>query len=81
MGQQVIDFCDICKSKEKVSKKRIPIIFTTEETEGRSCEPYLTIETLDICENCYKTMIDNSTIPNAHGAQGYNTYYLKNRNH
>lgn len=66
--------CDICKSFEKVSKEKIPMIFHTEQTEGRSTKPYLEINEIDICDICLQKIIDTNSILNAYGAQGHNTY-------
>ena len=73
--------CDIDKCQNKVSedyqKRLVPIIFTTEQTEGRTVTPYLAINKLDICKEHYDHISKGNFIY-AHGAQGYNTYYFKN---
>lgn len=66
--------CDICKKEvEKIKSLTIPVIFHTDQTEGRECKPYISMEKLDICEECA------TKITNVHGwgAQGYNEYKLQ----
>lgn len=72
--------CDVCKEKLSVDKDykspRIQVIFTTEQTEGRSVSPYLYYLDIDLCEKCYTKLLTGKYIF-AHGAMGYNTYYFK----
>ncbi|MEG0601146.1 MAG: hypothetical protein RR494_13335 [Vagococcus sp.] len=72
-------FCDLCeKEVDKQSKLKsvsIPVKFTTEQTEGRSCTPYLQQKTFELCESC----IDRVVAVGAYGAQGHNTYYHLNK--
>lgn len=69
--------CDTCGSQEKVKSIKLSVVFTTEQDEGRACEPYLEILNLDICEPCKKYMIENRRLVQAEGAMGYNAYFLK----
>lgn len=66
--------CDICKEQNKVENKVVPVIFHTEQTEGRTTEPYLVFEKIDVCEKCYEFILNHNCILNAYGAQGHNTY-------
>lgn len=72
--------CDVCKNELKNYtsglKKNVPVIFLTDDTEGKSCEPYLVFEKLDICDECYTKMLKYSSILNATGAQGHNDYFF-----
>jgi len=86
--------CDVCKKEKEPYKSnvfggakredkvfldsKIQIIFTTEQTEGRSCKPYLSIENLDICDECLDKAAEGNSIF-AHGAQGHNTYYFNKK--
>ena len=84
--------CDICKQqimlssqKEKdasylrdLKKTSISVIFTTEQNEGRSVTPYHTIQEVHLCQGCMNRVLSGE-IPFAQGAQGYNTYYFKQR--
>jgi hypothetical protein len=65
--------CDICGEPATKLKKGIPMVFTTEQTEGRSCTPHLTTETIDICDKCLQRIVDRYPLT-ASGAQGCNTY-------
>lgn len=69
--------CDIegCENKTKINVK-IQVKFHTEQTEGRNVKPYLSMETIDICEEHYQKMLEENKLINAYGAQGYNQYYL-----
>lgn len=69
-------FCDICRKIADYKSKRIQVTFETEQTEGRAITPYLEIDNLDLCEHCYKRIVDGSRVW-AEGAQGHNTYYFK----
>jgi hypothetical protein len=65
--------CDICHQPAKFLKARVPVVFVTEQTEGRPCKPNLVFETVDICEGCLQRVVDSYPLT-AHGAQGHNTY-------
>jgi hypothetical protein len=67
--------CDVCKTECKVQNQQLQVIFTTEQTEGRSIKPYLCMSKLDICNDCLDKVISGKAIF-AHGAQGYNTFYF-----
>jgi len=73
--------CDICKNADVKQDSdgrdvRLQVIFTTEQTEGRSCKPYLSLAKVDICPACLKRVIAGEALW-GHGAQGWNTYYFK----
>lgn len=65
--------CDLCKEPATKLQQRVPVVFLTEQTEGRSCTPYLTTTTLDFCEKCLRRIVDRTPLT-AYGAQGSNTY-------
>lgn len=73
--------CDIKDCENNPQKKgfKIQVIFTTDQTEGRSCEPYLSDETIDICKSCLDKVLKGNYIF-ASGAMGYNTYILNENN-
>ena len=74
--------CDIlnCSTNEqKVVNINLQVIFETDQTEGRSCTPYLTIVNIDLCKCCYNKILSGNYV-HAHGAQGYNTYYFEKKN-
>lgn len=67
--------CDICgKVSDKCENISYPVLFLTEQTEGRSCEPYISNEKFDVCPDCMKKIIKVSAI----GAMGYNNYHIIN---
>lgn len=72
--------CDIdgCgKDAEKINKSfGMSVIFTTEQTEGRSVDPYIQHQQFDICADCHAKILTGQAVY-AHGAQGYNTFYFK----
>jgi hypothetical protein len=69
--------CDIknCQNKAEHKQKPIQVIFTTEQTEGRSIEPHLSYEKIDICDKCLHTILKGNYIY-ASGAMGHNDYVL-----
>ena len=67
--------CDICGAE--LTERRlvnVPVVWTTEHEEGRSCEPYYGTELLDLCEEC----TDRIHVVEAAGAQGFNRYVFRN---
>lgn len=72
----VICTCDICKgefSEAEIYKLNVPVLFTTNQTDGYSCKPYYTQATLDFCGTCAAKV----TRLIGAGAQGYNEYDFK----
>lgn len=71
-------FCDIkeCENETMEEKKHMQVIFTTDQTEGRSRDPYLSLEEFHICDPCLKKVIKSGKYIVGSGAQGYNTYVL-----
>ena len=66
-------YCDICGAEcDKVKEINYPVIFHTEQTEGRSCAPYISNTKIDVCTECCKKILKLS----ATGAQGYNHYEM-----
>lgn len=66
--------CDICGAG--FSEQRsvdVPVLWVTEQDEGRSCDPYYGVETLDLCEAC----ADRVHVVEARGAMGCNTYRFR----
>ena len=64
--------CDVCGRtiETKAQRLSVPVIFHTEQNEGRWSEPYISMEELDLCENCVMKV----TNIHATGAQGDNQY-------
>ena len=57
-------------------KVNYPVLFLTEQTEGRSVKPYISNQELDMCADCIRINISISGT----GAMGYNEYKSVNHN-
>ena len=69
-------FCDVCgKEIENTERNPIsyPVMFETEQTEGRATTPHVSQKLLDLCNSCITAAIRIW----AHGAQGHNQYRIK----
>jgi hypothetical protein len=65
--------CDICKKEQpQILTINYPVLFTTEQTEGRGVTPYISQEKLDVCQECITKLVRLQ----GHGAMGNNTYIL-----
>lgn len=74
MASRTIYSCDVCgRESANTAKKSIPVVFLTEQTEGRSTTPYLTTTTVDICPGCEQRLVRSFPLT-ASGAQGHNTF-------
>lgn len=79
MSRHSICKCDLCeKVSPEFQSKEIQVIFTTDQTEGRSTLPYLSNERIDICGNCLNKVLEGNYIF-AEGAMGYNNFYFKKK--
>jgi hypothetical protein len=71
--------CDVCNrecgARGSMEPKR-QVIFTTEQDEGRSVDPYLELVEIDICPECKKRVLRGEAIY-AQGCMGYNRYYFE----
>ena len=65
--------CDLCKETATKIAKTIPVRFTSNQTDGYPCEPYLELHKSDLCDVCYTRIIEGQPL-SAHGAMGNNTY-------
>ena len=72
----IIESCDLCKKETEIKEENIQVIFITEQTEGRSITPYLSLEKFDICENCMDKILRGNYVF-GYGAQGHNSYYFE----
>lgn len=75
MSRQTVTIvkCDLCGKEENVRHLKYPVLFTTDQTEGRGCTPYISHKELDLCDEC----IDKVIKITGWGAQGYNHYSIK----
>ncbi len=78
MSKKTTYTCDLeCCSNEATNRDRsMQIIFTTEQTEGRSCEPYFELVNIDLCDNCLNKIIKARRYITGTGAQGHNRYVI-----
>ena len=69
--------CDIKECGRKAIHKdtKLQVIFTTDQTEGRSGRPYLDNITIDLCDECMAKVLDGRAIF-ANGAMGHNEYHI-----
>ena len=76
--QVLCDVCDTHGTETPASHVDTPmqVIFTTEQTEGRSSPPYLDNVKIDLCDSCMKIVLEGKYIF-AEGAQGSNTYSFR----
>ena len=66
--------CDVCKKEvEKAIEVNYPVIFHTEQDEGKSCSPYISKEKLDLCNECAERIL----MLEGWGAQGVNRYAIR----
>ena len=66
-------FCDVCKTEtEKLTEVVYPVIFHTEQTEGRACSPYISKEKIELCDKCAEKVL----MLHGFGAQGINSYSI-----
>ena len=72
--------CDIkdCKHEAIHIDVTLQVIFTTDQTEGRSVDPYLSIGSIDLCDECMYKILQGNYVYGC-GAQGYNEYKFKNQ--
>ena len=72
--------CDIEDRKHsgEVKTYEVPVMFDYDQNDGKSkMTPYFEMHKLDLCESCFKHMVETRTIIYAYGAMGYNKYFLR----
>lgn len=66
-------FCDVCGKEARVQHVNYPVVFHTEQDEGRACPPYIAQKMLELCQDCLlKALVIDGV-----GAQGINTYTMR----
>ena len=70
-------FCDICKKEAAITSVNYPVIFHTDQTDGRAQKPYISQEKIDVCDECRKRLL----MLDGWGAQGYNKYEFREVEH
>ena len=77
MKKETIEYlCDTCGKPATHKDGKVQVIFTTEQTEGRSTGRYLSSENIDLCDPCMEKLLRGSYIFGS-GAQGNNEYWFK----
>ncbi|MEG6613750.1 hypothetical protein V6C42_12920 [Pseudoclostridium thermosuccinogenes] len=71
--KKTITTCDVCNKEAEVVSVNYPVVFHTEQNEGRACESYISQQKLDICEEYQQKLL----MLDGWGAQGYNSYKIK----
>lgn len=66
-------YCDICSEKRPVKEIDYPVIFHTEQTEGRLVDPYIFQQKLEVCDECIRKI----AVLHGEGAMGYNEYNIE----
>ena len=70
--------CDICgaetttDAEKKFLRVKYPVIFTTNQTDGIACKPYISEQDIHICGECQPKVLKIV----GQGAQGYNEYRI-----
>lgn len=80
MSKVTIVSCDVCLAKD-ASSRTVPVVFITEQTEGRHIKPSAVKgnEKIDICNACFEHMLTNREMLTAAGAQGFNRYWFASK--
>jgi hypothetical protein len=68
-------YCDVCHAEAVTQEVNYPVIFLSEQTEGRPVKPYISQERLDICDACAQRML----MLEGYGAQGNNVFEFRKR--
>ena len=79
--KKTTSICDIEDMKHSGNVKTITlsVIFDHDQEDGKSkTEPYLDGVKIEICDSCWKYMMENKRYIYAYGAMGFNKYYLLN---
>lgn len=69
-------YCDICGNQTNNLEKEVPIIFLTEQNEGRPTNPYFDKNKIVLCDLCKKKVFFEGKQIFANGAMGCNEYYF-----
>ena len=72
-------YCDVCGEETNNEEDKLPVIFLTEQNEGRGCHPYLTKDNIVLCDKCKETMLVDGKFIYAEGAMGSNKYFFKEK--
>jgi len=70
--------CDMEGCDNLASSGMFQVIFTTDQTEGRSTNPYLSREEIDMCPECELRVLRGDAIW-GYGAQGHNVFKFREK--
>lgn len=71
--------CDVCGIEvPENSRKKIQVIFLTDQNEGKAASPYFEINPLDLCHGCNAKALKGNAIY-AEGAMGFNKYFFNSK--
>ena len=78
--KQTTYICDIknCATEATHINEKMQVIFKTNQTDGSNSPSHFTFVTMDICDGCFDKLLGGTYIV-AYGAQGQNTYYIKEK--
>lgn len=66
-----ITHCDLCgRQDDECQRIDYPVVFETDQTDRRSCEPYIYCKSIDVCPACQRRIL----MVRATGAMGRNKY-------
>lgn len=65
-------YCDLCKKNSQVLNIKYPVLFLTDQNDGKCSRPYISYNKIDLCEDCLKKVI----VIKGSGAMGFNEYKL-----
>lgn len=82
--KKILLTCDITNREHfgiVATHEKMQVIFDHDQNDGKTkCDPYFDYTTIELCEGCWKYMMENRRYIYAYGAMGYNTYYLPSPN-
>lgn len=58
-------------------RSRIPVVQIADENDGRGTEPYLSVDSIDMCANCYNKMLKTREMLTSAGAMGHSDVWFK----
>lgn len=63
------------KSCKLPSMEQVQVIFHSDQTAGRSCSPYLSVEHLHLCPSCKDKILKGNYL-HGQGAMGYKEFWF-----
>lgn len=66
-------FCDVCGRQTEVHNVNYPVIFHTEEMEGRTVDPHIIHQKIDMCREC----LSKTLMLDGYGSNGLNRYSFR----